>query len=72
VALSGNCLASSASTAIAGASASTMPRVLPIQVPSQPSWVARVIVANMVLSPGSVRKKATPTARTAAPALLRA
>lgn len=36
------------------------PRVPPIQVPSQLSSAASVMVASTVLSPSSARKKATP------------
>ena len=41
-------------------------------MPSHPSRVASVMVASMVLSPSSARKKAMPTARMAAPWLTRA
>jgi hypothetical protein len=50
---------------MASASAATMPTVEPIHVPNQPSVVARVTVANMVLSPSSARKKAIATAKNA-------
>ncbi len=49
------------------ASAATMPRVEPTQVPTSPSRVASVIVASMVLSPSSARKKAMLAASTALP-----
>lgn len=52
---------------MASASAATMPTVLPSQVPNQPSLVARVMVASMVLSPSSARKNAVPTASRAMP-----
>src|SRR3546814_605169 len=66
---SGSCRPSSTPAAMASASAATMPTVLPNQVPNQPSWVARVIVASIVLSPSSARKNAAPTARIARPLL---
>ena len=44
-----------------------MPTVLPIQVPSQSSRTASVMVASIVLSPSSARKNARPTARSADP-----
>ena len=59
-------------TTMASPSARTMPMVDPAHVPSAPSLVASVMVASMVLSPSSARKKAVPTARSAAPVLLRA
>jgi hypothetical protein len=46
MAFSGRCLPSIAPTAIACASAATMPTVEPIQVPNQPLVVARVTVAS--------------------------
>ena len=52
---------------MASASAATMPSVEPSQVPNQPYWVARVIVASIVLSPSSARKNATDAATTAEP-----
>jgi hypothetical protein len=51
--------------AMAMASAATMPSVEPSQVPASPSRVASVMVASMVLSPSSARKKARLAASTA-------
>ena len=72
ITFSGSLRPRSAPTPMASASAATIPTVEPIQVPSQPSWVARVIVASIVLSPSSARKNAMPTAMIAMPRLLRA
>ena len=54
-----------APTTMARPSAATMPRVEPIQTPTQSLSAARVIVASMVLSPSSASRKEEVTTKNA-------